>query len=208
MIKFQNKKLTKRTENYHNFTDEKLITDYFIYHEQEIIGELFIRYTHLVFGVCLKYLQNEEKSKDAVMDIFESLIEKLKTYKVTNFKTWLYSVSRNHCLMLLRAEVANIKMKEKIFQSFLEESVELQDQMHLIFRDEKVHLTDKLEKAFKKLKKEQVNCIKLMYLENKSYKEITEITGYSIKKVKSYIQNGKRNLKNYLTDINGKTKRQ
>ena len=108
--------------------------------------------------------------------------------------------------MSLRAETANIKMKERIYQSFKAESVELQDQMHQVFIDEQVHLTDKLEKAFKKLKKEQVNCIKLMYLENKSYKEITEITGYSIKQVKSYIQNGKRNLKNHLIDFNGKTK--
>ena len=113
MNKFQYKKINKRIENYHNFTDEKLITDYFTNHELNIIGELFKRYTHLVFGVCLKYLQDEEKSKDAVMEIFESLIEKLKTHKVLDFKKWLYSVSKNHCLMSLRAEAANIKMKEK-----------------------------------------------------------------------------------------------
>lgn len=194
----------KGSEDYHDYTDEKLVADYYICHETEIIGELFKRYTHLVFGICLKYLKDEDKGKDAVMEIFESIMEKLKTHEVSNFKSWLYSVSKNHCLMILRADAANIKMKERIYKSFLEESVELQDQMHQVFKDEQVHLTDKLEKAFKKLKKEQVNCIRLMYLENKTYKEITEITGYSIKQVKSYIQNGKRNLKNYLIDLNGK----
>jgi RNA polymerase sigma factor (sigma-70 family) len=198
--------IRKRTAGYHNYTDEKLVAEYFSNHDAGIIGELFKRYTHLVFGICLKYLKNEDMSKDAVMEIFENLIEKLKTHEVSNFKNWLYSVSKNHCLMLLRTETANIKMKERIYQSFIEESVELQDEMHLVFKDEQLHLTDKFEKAFRKLKKEQVNCIRLMYLENKSYKEITEITGYSIKKVKSYIQNGKRNLKNYLIDLNGKAK--
>ena len=198
------KNIRKSASAYQHFSDEKLAEIYRSGQKTVIIGELFKRYTHLVFGICLKYLKDEDKSKDAVMEIFESLMEKLKYHEVSNFKSWLYSVSKNHCLMLLRAETANIKMKERIYQSFIEESVELQDQMHQVFKDEQVPLTDKLEKAFKKLKKEQVNCIKLMYLENKSYKEITEITGYSIKQVKSYIQNGKRNLKNYLIDLNGK----
>jgi len=200
------KNIERRITVYHNVTDEKLIAEYFSCHDVRIIGELFKRYTHLVFGICLKYLKDEDKSKDAVMEIFESLIDKLKTHEVLNFKSWLFSVSKNHCLMSLRAETVNIRMKERIYQSFMEESVEIQDEMHQVFKDEQVPITDKLEKAFKKLKKEQANCIKLMYMENKSYKEITEITGYSIKQVKSHIQNGKKNLKNYLIELNGKTK--
>ena len=188
----------------HLCADEELVAEYFSSGQLKIIGELFKRYTHLVFGVCLKYLKNEEKSKDAVMEIFESLIEKLKSHDVSNFKSWLYTVTKNHCLMLLRSDSAYTKFKERIFQISLSENVELHDQMHPLFKDDQNLLTANLNEALNKLKAEQGNCIKLMYLENKSYKEIAEITGYSVKEVKSHIQNGKRNLKNYLINSDDK----
>jgi len=200
------KNINSRIDNYHNFADEELIAEYFSNHEPNIIGELFKRYTHLVFGVCLKYLQNEEKSKDAVMEIFESLIEKLKIHKVLSFKSWLYSVSKNHCLMLIRVNSSDTRLKEKIYQNLISENVELQDQMHLLFKDEQEPVAEKLDEAINQLKKEQMNCIKLMYLDDKSYKQIVDITGYSMKEVKSHLQNGKRNIKNYLTDLDDKTK--
>jgi len=183
-------------------TDEELVAEYFSNGSIKIIGQLYKKYTHLVFGVCLKYLKNEEKSKDAVMEIFESLIEKLKIYKVSNFKSWLYTVTKNHCLMLLRSDSSHNKLKDRIFHNFMSENMELQNQMHPLFEDEQKLLIEHLDKALDKLKKEQGNCIRLMYLENKSYREIADITGYSMKEVKSHIQNGKRNLKNYMINLN------
>ncbi len=188
----------------HNFTDDELVAEYFSDGNLGIIGELYKRYTHLVFGVCLKYLKNEEKSKDAVMEIFESLIEKLKSHKVTNFKSWLYTVSKNHCLMIIRSDSSYTKLKDRIFHNFMLENMELQDQMHPLIENEKELLIEQLDEALNKLNIEQGNCIKLMYLENKSYREIADITGYSMNEVKSYIQNGKRNLKKYLISLNDK----
>jgi RNA polymerase sigma factor (sigma-70 family) len=52
-----------------------------------------------------------------------------------------------------------------------------------------------LKKCIDQLKDEQKECIKLFYLEEKCYQEIAESTSYELKKVKSYIQNGKRNLR-------------
>lgn len=199
-----NRHTYKRSDIYHKLTDEELIADYFSNGQLKVIGELYKRYTHLVFGVCLKYLKNEEKSKDAVMEILESLIEKLKTHKVSNFKSWLYMVAKNHCLMLLRSDSSYTKLKERIFHNSLSEIVELHDQIHPLFKDDQDLLTKNLHEALDKLKDEQGDCIKLMYLENKSYKEIADITGYSLNEVKSHIQNGKRNLKNYLINLDGK----
>ena len=136
------------------------------------------------------------------MEIFESLIEKLKIHKVTNFKSWLYTVTKNHCLMLLRTDSSYTKLKDRVFHNFMSENMELRNQMHPLIENEKELLIEQLDMALNKLNKEQGNCIKLMYLENKSYREIADITGYSMKEVKSYIQNGKRNLKNYLININ------
>jgi RNA polymerase sigma factor (sigma-70 family) len=199
-----NRHTYKRLKINHNFTDEELIAEYFSNGQIKIIGELFKRYTHLVFGVCLKYLKNEEKSKDAVMEIFESLIEKLKTHKVSNFKSWLYIVTKNHCLMLLRSDSSYAKLKERIFYNSLSENMEIDHHMHPLFKDDPCIITENLNEALDKLKAEQGNCIRLMYLENKSYKEIADITGYSLKEVKSHIQNGKRNLKNYLINPDDK----
>jgi len=190
----------------YNLADDKLVAEYFSNGRLKIIGELYKKYTHLVFGVCLKYLKNEEKSKDAVMEIFESLIEKLRIHEVSNFKSWLYTVTKNHCLMLLRSDSSYNKLKDRIFHNFMSENMELQSQMHPLFEDEQEHLIEHLDKALNKLKKEQENCIRLMYLENKSYREIADITGYSMKEVKSHIQNGKRNLKNYMINLNDKKK--
>jgi len=132
------------------------------------------------------------------MEIFESLVEKLKAHRVANFKSWLYMVTKNHCLMLLRSYSSYARLKERIFYNSLSEIMEINDQMHPLFKDDPDVMTANLNKALGKLKAEQGNCIRLMYLENKSYKEIAEITGYTLKEVKSHIQNGKRNLKNYL----------
>jgi RNA polymerase sigma factor (sigma-70 family) len=177
----------------HNVTDDELVAEYFSNGKLKIIGELYKKYTHLVYGVCLKYLKNEEKSKDAVMEIFESLIEKLRIHKVSNFKSWLYTVTKNHCLMLLRSDSSYTKLKDRIYHKFMSENMEFQLQMHPLIENEQELLIEHMDEALNKLNIEQGNCIKLMYLENKSYREI-----------KSYIQNGKRNLKNYLISINDK----
>lgn len=144
---------------------------------------------HLVFGLCLKYLKDQAKSEDAVMQIFESLIKKLRLHHVDNFKSWLYSVSRNHCLMQLRASNKDIIA---IDESFME-SAEIQHQeIDKEIQEEKLQL---LEKCIRELNPEQQQSVRLFYLEEKCYKDIADITGFEIKKVKSYIQNGRRNLK-------------
>jgi RNA polymerase sigma-70 factor (ECF subfamily) len=106
--------------------------------------------------------------------------------------------------MLLRSDSSYTKLKDRIFQNFISENMELQSEMHPLLENDREFLVKHLDMAMNKLKKEQGNCIRLMYMENKSYREIADITGYSMKDVKSHIQNGKRNLKNYIINLNGK----
>jgi RNA polymerase sigma-70 factor (ECF subfamily) len=170
--------------------------------DNSYIGELFKRYAHLIFGVCMKYLKDEEDSKDAVMQIFEKLPEDLKKHEITNFKGWLHSVAKNHCLMELRSKTAkqekDIQLKVE-YETFMEYDEEL----HLNKEQELVNL----EEAIKELKEEQKICIELFYLHEKSYQEVVAITGYEMNKVKSCIQNGKRNLKILMTDKNERQNR-
>ena len=182
------------------FSDEELIISYKKSKENRFIGELFERYTHLVFGVCMKYLKNEEDSKDAVMEIFEDLHYKLSDHDISNFKSWIYSVSKNHCLMILRKKKSEERMKEGVYENSQQDFMESLDLFHPINKENLNDKIPKLKKGIELLKAEQKKCIELLYLQNKSYKEVAEITGYSMKKVKSYIQNGKRNLKIYLEE--------
>jgi RNA polymerase sigma-70 factor (ECF subfamily) len=179
-------------------TDKALVDAYKKDGNREYIGKLYKRYTHLVFGVCLKYLKDEEKSKDAVMDIFEKLIEDLRKYKIAQFKSWLYQVSKNYCLMQLRQDKHIERNWNEIDENKALRFMESFLDMHHNNEDEHDDHVDSLYKALDNLNNEQKACIELMYLKDKSYKEISGITGFTMKQVKSFVQNGKRNLKNIL----------
>jgi len=184
-----------------SLSDEELIEKFLETGDKHFFGVLFQRYTHLVFGACMKYLKNRDESEDAVMDIFEKLMSELKSHDVHNFKGWLYTVSRNHCLMKIRSEK---KMQITNDGEKLEGLVvEMPEPMHLSNKvKQEIELTN-LEQAMTKLGDEQRTCLELFYLQEKCYNEVASITKYSLNEVKSYIQNGKRNLKNYLSTING-----
>lgn len=187
----------KPTVDYNALSDCELISLYKKNLDLNVIGDLFKRYTRFVFLVSLKYLQNEDESRDAVMQIFENLIEDLKNHEIDNFKPWLHTVTRNHCLMKLRKDKSVQKKQER----FLIESENFMESDDISHHNEKQEHEIKIEKvrdAIGTLNEEQKICIELFYIESKSYNEIAEITGYSVKNIKSYIQNGKRNLKNNL----------
>lgn len=189
-----------RSAHIKKYTDSELLAKYKESAQISFVGELFDRYTHLVFGVCMKYLRNEEDSKDAVMQIFEKLFSELKKHEIAQFKGWLYSVTKNYCLMQLRSKQTQLDQKEELRNeiSFMESSYE----MNLNKEEELEISVSKLKEAIEQLSTEQKRCVELFYLQEYCYQEVAQITGYTMKQVKSYIQNGKRNLKNYLTGNN------
>ncbi len=194
IFKFQHKVNQIDLSN-HQEVEAKLLADYRNNHDADLIAGLFDSYIHLVFGVCMKYLENEEESKDAVMQIFEDIIKDLKTHKVDNFKSWLYIVSKNYCLKVIRRRKMQYKFETYERKVNGNRFVEIEDDL-----DHKLDNVDALKSSFlngalESLKSEQRKCIELFYLQEKSYKETMELTGFSLKQVKSYIQNGKRNLK-------------
>jgi RNA polymerase sigma-70 factor (ECF subfamily) len=177
-------------------SDLALISEYKKSKDPRFVGELYNRYVHLVIGACMKYLKHQEDAKDASMDIFEELLVKLLVHDISNFKSWLYSLTRNHCLMKIR-KVKNITevdiQDEKIENRFMEKP----DFEHLI--DESSSETERLQSAVANLKDNQRLCIELFYLKEMSYKQVSEKTGLDLKQVKSNIQNGKRNLQLILS---------
>lgn len=162
--------------------------------DTELLGELYGRYLHLVYGICLKYFGDRQKAKDGVMDVFEKLAEELPRHKIRNFKSWLYVLSKNHCLMELRKAPTG-KTVYLAADAELERFMENGHGLHPIDNDDQDKLMLALQECIKKLKIEQQDCIHLFYYKNKCYKEIAVILKIEEKKVKSHIQNGKRNLK-------------
>jgi len=169
--------------------DDELVKRYQLDGDLNILGDLYQRYMELVYGVCLKYLKDDENAKDAVISIYEELVIKLKKYEVQNFKAWLYQLSKNYCLMQLRSNKKFQKSEKDI---------------SLMQNEEDVHLNGVMEKeehfkhmyfCLEQLVPEQKQVVELFYLQGKCYNEIADSTGIEWNKVRSFIQNGRRNLK-------------
>ena len=177
------------TDKYKHIDDNQLLQNFYADKNNEWLGILLHRYTLLLLGVCMKYLKNEEEAKDCVQQVFLKAITELHKYKVDYFKSWLYMVAKNSCLMKLREKG---KRAVEINEQLLSTPDQTEDIRKHIDKDIAL---DNMETAMKLLNEEQLQCITLFYLEKKSYQDIAQNTGYPLLKVKSHIQNGKRNLK-------------
>ena len=180
-------------------SDEELVKSFCTNEENHFLEELFGRYIRFVFLICLKYLKNEDNAKDAAMQIFEKVSHDLKRFEVLNFKSWLHVITKNHCLMQLRSASKSTTTNIDN-QKYFEPNMEINPFLHHEYDSEKELKLEQLEKAVSELDNEQKQCVELFYLQEKSYKEVADITGFSMNQVKSHIQNGKRNLKNILLE--------
>ena len=163
-------------------------------HDTVYVGELYMRYLPLVIGLCMKYFKNIQLAEDCSTEIFEKVMHELRRHQVEHFKSWLYILSKNHCLMLLRK-----KRKQEVplsqMNGFLLDFMENEADANLYDEEQSEQLRRKLIRAINDLKEKQKECIELFYFENLSYQEISERSGMTLKEVKSHLQNGKRNLK-------------
>ena len=180
--------------NISTYSDSELLQLYKETGKSDYFGELYNRYIPLLYGLCLKYLQEEDKAQDAVMQLFEDLLPKLSRYEIREFRTWIYSVAKNHCFQLLRKE--NLEIATDFDRQF----VESYDLLHLLDKEETRDdaRPAALKHCLEKLPEPQQRCILSFFMEEMSYVDIVEQTGYQLKSVKSYIQNGKRNLKSCI----------
>jgi RNA polymerase sigma-70 factor (ECF subfamily) len=173
-----------------HISDQQLLDRFHETGDNQWLGIVLERYTLLLFGVCMKYLKNEEEAKDAVQQIFLKALTELPKYPVTYLKSWLYTVARNHCLMQLRDKHKTpVSMSENMAVSDPDSA---DHQLEQIDKDRQFML---MEQSLGELSPEQRTCVEAFYLSHKTYQQIADQTGYNYMQVKSYIQNGKRNLK-------------
>lgn len=183
--------------------DDELLRLYKASGDIVYLGELYERYMHLVFGLCMKYLRSEEESKDMSMQIFEKLAEATKVAEIRNFKSWLHVLAKNECLMLLRSR--KYRMAKASVEINGNENMDMAYALHPTEEGTLEIKLQELELSIEELPPEQKECIRLFYLEQKCYKTIAALTGHELKKVKSYIQNGKRNLKHHMQKMDEKS---
>ena len=180
-------------------SETELLREYSQTGDLSVLGKLYEPQMEMVFAIAMKYFKDEDEAKDTVMALFEELIPKLRIHEVENFKPWLGMVTRNYCLMELRKktvevsifEVINDEEDENISNSFMEFSI---SEHHTDSLDLE-HNLSKLEDCMKTLNQEQKQSIELFFMQEKTYQEVSQLTGFEVNKVKSYLQNGKRNLK-------------
>ena len=172
-----------------NLTDEELLKRYCDSGELVYFVEAYKRYMPLVYGVALKYLKRPEDAQDAVMQLFEELVVKIKEVEIQSFKAWLYTCIRNNCLMEIRKRSKNLSVS--LDDSFME----FCDDFHLTVVSESENREKSLRECVESLPEKQRISVKYFFFDELSYKEVEERTGFSLKMVKSFIQNGKRNLK-------------
>ena len=172
-----------------HISDQELLERFYADHDNQWLGILLERYTLLLLGVCMKYLKNEELAKDSVQQIFLKAITELQKYRVEYFKSWIYMVAKNHCLMQLRDKPGKVTVEVK--DGIAAETDETDKESLLL--NEKTY--EYMSEALKELNADQQLCVTLFYMEKKSYQQITEQTGYIMMQVKSHIQNGKRNMR-------------
>lgn len=177
-----------------SLSDPELIACYKSTGDNHYVGILFQRYSHLIFGVCMKYLKDPDESQDASMQIFEKLLTDLKKHEIITFKAWLHMVCKNFCLMKLRSNASKLRHHKEMFNDF-RSLMENGENTHLSPEITKEVQLTHMEECIEGLNKEQRLCVELFYLQEKSYNEVSEMTSFTLNNVKSYIQNGKRNLK-------------
>ena len=186
--------LNVNNQNPNHLDDRELLQNFYNDHDNKWLGMLLPRYTLLLLGVCMKYLKHEEDAKDSVQQIFLKAIGELHKYKVEYFKSWIYMIAKNHCLMKLR--------NHGRFVVEVTENIAIAEEEDRAMHIEKDQTLERMQAALQQLNKEQKLCVTLFYLEKKSYTEIADETGYSKLQVKSHLQNGKRNLKLLLSGNN------
>jgi RNA polymerase sigma-70 factor (ECF subfamily) len=183
--------LFKKKKEY--VSDEDLLLQYKQSGDKDLFADLFKKHVTTVYGTCLFYLQDKDEAQDATMVLFEKMMLDISTREINNFKAWLSFVVRNHCISLIRKSKTASKNKKSYYEFEMEETSYQAEEKIQSVSDET--LLEHMKNCLPRLKDKQRMCVERFYLQNKSYQDIADETGYSLNEIKSHIQNGKRNLK-------------
>lgn len=172
-------------------TDEQLLKLYAESGDDHYLSLLYTRYVEMIYGVCLKYYKNSTEAKDAASEVYLLLLRRTKGKEIDNWKPWLYTVVKNYCLEQLRSR------SNKLPKQLAADTVYSEEVYHPTSESNEAEV-QKLESCIEGLEADQQSCIRMFYLEKRSYQELSDVLHLSWGQVRSRIQNGRRNLKNCM----------
>ena len=154
------------------------------------MSDFFVLYREDVLGLCYYYTRDVELSKDLTMDTFETYLKRGKKGPVINdIKSYLLGIARNLCMAHFKKSKRTQSIEESVLQ-FME------------YEDENApngeEVIDRLMMSMCKLTTDQRRCVELFFIKGCSYNQISKKLNFSYNEVKSFIQNGKRNLKKLM----------
>ena len=189
-----------RSKNIDQLSDEELIRLYQDREDEEYVGELYNRHSDKIYVVARNMVNDRDAAQDIVMSVFEKVLKNLLTTDVQSFSNWVFIIAKNECNQYLRSSSNNAKRMtewgENQRNTF--ENVENDGLERLLNEEQDYQTRNRVQSAIEQLKEEQKICVVLFYYEGKSYRDIAYDTGYSENEVKSYLQNGKKNLEKLL----------
>ncbi|MCB0637390.1 MAG: RNA polymerase sigma factor, partial [Lewinella sp.] len=178
-------------------SDEELLAAARGRRRERFCDEIFRRYHVEVYGLCLYLLREASLSQDLTLQIFAKAFTELSGAEVSQLRPWLLALTRNTCLNHLK----QAKKRQQARQDWQARTGE----QNMLYAENRALETfsllqepgddDRLHALLATLPAEQRRCLELFYWEGLSYREIAARTGFAEKQVKSYLQNGKRQLR-------------
>lgn len=155
------------------------------------------RYQHFVFTVAFKILRSREEAEEAAQDVFVKVYKTLNSYeKKSKFSTWLYTVT-------YRTAIDIARKKQLLTDSIDDDTIFLQIETAAHNPLEEVQQSDlqaQLQLAIKQLRSEDAALITLFYLNEKTVKEISEITGLTETNIKTKLHRTRELLRAHLSE--------
>jgi len=172
---------------YTNYTDTELVKEIVDRKDALLFGELYDRYSQLVYNKCLGFSKSEKEAEDLTQDIFLMLFVKLGSFKGTSkFSTWLYSFSYNFCVNYVnRNKERKIKDNSVNFETREEVPVEVTDNLLLQMQ------VDKLKKALELIAPEDKSLLLLKYQDGASIKELEDVLDIKSSAIKMRLKRAK-----------------
>ena len=148
----------------------------------------------ILYKVANSYCKDNEDRKDLIQEIFVQLLKSFDNYNYEyKYSTWIYRISLNVAISFYRKE----NTRTKISSPFTDGIFNFADTNDTEEKEINLSILQQFISELKELDK----ALMLLYLEEKSYKEIAEIIGYSETNVATKIGRIKQKLKEKFSQI-------